>query len=278
MSEPLRILSLGAGVQSSTVLLMSLSGVLPRLDCAIFADTGWEPAAVYQHLEWLESVSSIPIIRVSAGNIRQDHLAKEKFCGNGRAPFYVLNPKPKSSRRKRRDGRTGKLPRQCTHDYKIVPVERKIKELLGLSRRARWPIEHRVDHWFGISVEEHGRCRFSGVAWKAHRYPLIFDLHKAYTRHDCKLWCQGQGYPIPPRSSCVGCPLHSNSEWRALRPAEFADACEFDAAIRSKSGTRGEIFLHRSCQALVQVDLSTDEERGQVAMLDSECVSGYCGT
>ena len=42
MSEPLRILSLGAGVQSSAVLLMSCDGVLPKLDCAIFADTGWE--------------------------------------------------------------------------------------------------------------------------------------------------------------------------------------------------------------------------------------------
>ena len=44
MSNPtLRILSLGAGVQSSVVLLMSIKGILPRLDAAIFADTQWEP-------------------------------------------------------------------------------------------------------------------------------------------------------------------------------------------------------------------------------------------
>ena len=47
----LRLLSLGAGVQSTTLLLMSLCGELPKLDAAIFADTGWEPARVYEHLE-----------------------------------------------------------------------------------------------------------------------------------------------------------------------------------------------------------------------------------
>ncbi|KKN55324.1 hypothetical protein LCGC14_0583140, partial [marine sediment metagenome] len=44
----LRILSLGAGVQSTAVLLMSCQGVLPPLDAAVFADTGWEPKAVYR--------------------------------------------------------------------------------------------------------------------------------------------------------------------------------------------------------------------------------------
>ena len=39
----LRILSLGAGVQSTALLLMSIRGEIDRRDCAIFADTGWEP-------------------------------------------------------------------------------------------------------------------------------------------------------------------------------------------------------------------------------------------
>jgi 3'-phosphoadenosine 5'-phosphosulfate sulfotransferase (PAPS reductase)/FAD synthetase len=68
-----RILSLGAGVQSTTVLLMSCKGVLPKLDMAIFADTGWEPPAVYEHLAWLEreaALNGIPVHRVSKSNIR----------------------------------------------------------------------------------------------------------------------------------------------------------------------------------------------------------------
>jgi len=43
----MRILSLGAGVQSSTLALMARDGTLPGLDAAIFADTGWEPPQVY---------------------------------------------------------------------------------------------------------------------------------------------------------------------------------------------------------------------------------------
>ncbi len=52
----LRVLSLGAGVQSTTLALMAAHGVVgPMPDCAIFADTGWEPKAVYDHLAWLRS-------------------------------------------------------------------------------------------------------------------------------------------------------------------------------------------------------------------------------
>ena len=72
-TEPtLRILSLGAGVQSSTMALMAAHGELPRPNCAIFADTGDEPAAVYRWLDYLESIvcnplrvdNSFPIYRV----------------------------------------------------------------------------------------------------------------------------------------------------------------------------------------------------------------------
>lgn len=55
-STKLRILSLGAGVQSTTLALMAAHGEIgPMPDAAIFADTGNEPDAVYDHLQWLMS-------------------------------------------------------------------------------------------------------------------------------------------------------------------------------------------------------------------------------
>lgn len=55
--EPtIRVLSLGAGVQSTTLALLAVEGVLPKPDAAVFADTGWEPRRVYDHLDRLESV------------------------------------------------------------------------------------------------------------------------------------------------------------------------------------------------------------------------------
>lgn len=44
MARLLKVLSLGAGVQSSALLLMSCRGVLPRIDAAVFADTRFEPS------------------------------------------------------------------------------------------------------------------------------------------------------------------------------------------------------------------------------------------
>ena len=50
----LNVLSLGAGVQSSTLALMAAHGEIePMPDCAIFADTGDEPKDVYEWLKWL---------------------------------------------------------------------------------------------------------------------------------------------------------------------------------------------------------------------------------
>lgn len=84
MSEPtIRVLSLGAGRQSTTIALLSAEGVLPKLDAAIFADTGWEPQGVYDHLDRLErdvlKPAGIPLYRVSNGRLRDDVLDPNKM-------------------------------------------------------------------------------------------------------------------------------------------------------------------------------------------------------
>src|SRR6516164_9615820 len=73
--QGLRVLSLGAGVQSSALLLMSEAGELPRLDAAVFADTQWEPAEVYEHLDRLTAAVTIPVHRVTNGSLRADFMA-----------------------------------------------------------------------------------------------------------------------------------------------------------------------------------------------------------
>lgn len=130
----MRVLSLGAGVQSSTLLLMAREGELD-LDVAVFADTQWEPSAVYAHLEWLESVSSVPIERVTHGDIRADTLAATRFAS---LPFYV----------KHSDGSLGMGRRQCSKEYKISPIRRWLRER-GASRSKPAALV------FGISLDEH---------------------------------------------------------------------------------------------------------------------------
>jgi 3'-phosphoadenosine 5'-phosphosulfate sulfotransferase (PAPS reductase)/FAD synthetase len=72
----LNILSLGAGVQSSTMALMAAHGELPMPDCAIFADTQWEPKAIYKHLDWLEKQLPFPVHRVTAGSLRDGAISE----------------------------------------------------------------------------------------------------------------------------------------------------------------------------------------------------------
>ena len=273
---PLRILSLGAGVQSSTVLLMSCLDNLPHLDGAIFADTGWEPATVYEHLLWLEQEAKkydIPVYRVSKGNIKEEALrssVRGHLENGGRAaslPYYVKTPD---------SNKEGMIRRQCTREYKIDPITKKLRSLLGYQPRQIIPTGA-VELWFGISRDEMHRARLSNTRWIVHRYPLLFDVPT--TRQQCLRWMVKHGYPEPPRSACIGCPFHSSAEWRQMRderPEEFAEACDFDDAMRKPDNLRGQVYLHRSCQPLRDVDLSTTEERGQGSLWTQEC-SGRCG-
>ena len=126
----LHVISLGAGVQSSVMLLMAATGELePFPAAAIFADTQWEPRRVYGHLAWLESEvvrltdGKLPIYRVTAGDIRSGVLsAKRRFTS---MPLFTAS------------GGMGR--RQCTRQYKIAPIKKKVREILGVAPRHRVP-------------------------------------------------------------------------------------------------------------------------------------------
>ena len=85
------VLSLGTGVQSSTMALLAAEGAIePMPDCAIFADTGAEPGAVYDHLAWLTGVLPFPVHIVSAGNLRDKiHAAMRGARLDARPPFFT---------------------------------------------------------------------------------------------------------------------------------------------------------------------------------------------
>lgn len=265
-----KILSLGAGVQSSTLLLMSLAdGALEPPDHAIFADTGWEPGAVYEWLDWLttEVRGRVPIHRVSAGNIREQILAKNTRYAS--PPFHLKNL----------NGKKGMTRRQCTKGYKIEPIERKVRELVGLRPRQRAGVGVRVERWFGISLDEIYRMRNPALSWQTYRYPLI---DAGMTRDACLRWMEAHGYPKPPRSACLGCPFHNDNEWRHIRdndPVGWADAVDFDKRIREVGlkGLKAIPFVHPSLVPLSEVDLSTAAERGQSNLFNNECSSQVCG-
>lgn len=266
---PLRVLSLGAGVQSTTTLLMAIHGELPRPDHVVFADVGWEPQAVYDHLANLAKLMEqhdIPFHLVSEGNIRKDFLDGTKRAAS--MPLHTVDE----------NGKKGMVRRQCTAEYKIKPLMKKQRELAGLKPGERCK-EHRINTVIGISYDETQRMRDPAFPWIQNEYPLV-DLKM--TRQDCLTWCEEKGYARPPRSACIGCPFKSQEEWRILKqqPAEWADAVEFDVALRTKAEVvkrfNSKTYLHKSGKPLTEVDLRTDDEKGIWSLFDTEC-EGMCG-
>lgn len=280
----MHILSLGAGVQSSTLALMAAHGNvqhLPKLSAAIFADTQDEPGSVYRWLDWLESEihrcpHPYPVYRVTAGRL-SDEALKMRVTKDGRRysrtsiPYWTRNE----------DGSCGRIMhRQCTSDYKIIPILAKARELGGVPRKRRTGNLVHVVQWIGISLDEIWRMKPAREWWTEASWPLV-DLRM--TRHDCKRWMEKMGYPEPPRSSCVYCPFHSDHEWRRLKkeePDEFWKAVEFERRVHKakveSDNFRTVPYLHQSLIPLDEVDFSTDDERGQGLLWNNEC-EGMCG-
>lgn len=264
------ILSLGAGVQSSTLALMAARGqVKPMPDAAIFADTQAEPKAVYQWLEWLERQLPFPVLRVTNGSLTDESLRVRtssksglKYIGHA-IPAYILNA----------DGSKGTYFRQCTDKHKLTPLKREVDRL-----RQGEP----ATVWIGISWDEIQRMKESQRKGVIHRWPLI---ENKITRAKCVEWMAQHGYPTPPRSACTYCPYHSDREWRRLRdndPESWADAISYEKRLQEAAAQAprltGVPYLHPQRVPLEQVDLSDREEnQGQLwNTMQNEC-EGMCG-
>lgn len=262
-----RFLSLGAGVQSSTIALMIAHGEIEPIDCAIFADTQWEPPAVYNWLDWLCEQVPFPVHRVTQGSLRESVLTKQNATGQRFAsvPWFTVNE----------DGSPGMVRRQCTQEFKLQPLLLEKRRLLGLEKgqRAKGVL---CETLIGISTDEASRMRDSHEPWSVNVYPLI---DKRMSRADCLRWMRDHGYPQPPKSSCIVCPFHSNAEWRRLKqdPELWSEVVFIDELIRKPvRGMRGEQYAHSQRIPINEVDVSTAEDHGQINLFENDC-EGMCG-
>jgi hypothetical protein len=258
-------LSLGAGVQSTAMYIMSCLGLrdCPRADVAIFADTQAEPQYVYDNLqriiEWPKG--DIPIEVVTNGDLSRAHVATNRTM----VPFFVRKP----------NGERGILPhRKCTADYKVKPIHAYVRKDLGY--QPGQVMKSRVSTLLGIGMEEVRRLRESRERWRTNIYPLT---HARMYRRDCQELSLEYGFPPIGKSSCYFCPYHSDSYWVLLRdnhPKEFQKAVEYDRSIRhmGKNGVKFPCYIHSSLTPLNEVRFKHD---GQGDLFGNECL-GMCGT
>lgn len=254
-------------------LLAAKGEITPMPKCAIFADTQAEPKSVYTWLDWLEKQLPFPVHRVTRGSLTGESLRiRQKKSGKGTwakslIPAFILN----------KDGTKGIMGRQCTSNYKVAELEKASRRIGEIKHGQKTT---GVVQWIGISLDEIYRMKPARVKWAVHRWPLV-DL--GMKRHDCLRWMKKNGYPTPPRSACVYCPFHNDSEWRRLRddePKEFARAVRFEKALQKVKGQTdyqsGIPFLHASLKPLGTVNFDSEEQRGQTNMFNNEC-EGMCG-
>jgi hypothetical protein len=196
----LRLLSLGAGVQSTTVLLLACDGAIPRFDYAVFADPSWEPRAVYENLARLRAHAGRAGIRVrtiSAGNIRTDALDPQRRFVS--MPLHVLNA----------DGSPWLARRQCTSEYKIRPLKKAARQLLGYPHPRRIPRGLCAEQAIGINTDEVARAKDSGVSYLRNVFPLITLGWDCAT---CVDYLTDHGFGHTVKSACVGCPFHEKRQ------------------------------------------------------------------
>jgi hypothetical protein len=278
MSE-FHILNLGAGIQSTTVYLMSMEGRLPKFDAAIFADTKAEPEAVYSHLRWLQSLNGPPILVRSKGSLTAD-LQRGKNSTGGRFASIPAFTAAFAG------GAVGRTQRQCTKEYKIEVIERAIRrEVIGLKPRQRIPKDVTIVQYYGISWDERGRAtriyeRSLERQWLKVSFPLFDIIQPPMTRWQCSEYLATRVPHEVVKSACVFCPFRSDDEWRKIKanPKDWKRAVSVDQAIRDPKNAFNRkvdegLYLHRSAQPLVQIDfISRQEDFG----FQNEC-DGVCG-
>lgn len=257
----MKVISLGVGVQSSALYIMSSRGEIERCDHAIFADTGGEKTKTLEYyeglLKWQQLNDGIELYKVAYKDLKADLLNQVNSSGTRFAsiPAFTMN-----------DGEKGMLRRQCTNEYKIVQVDRKIREILGLKKGQRFPT---IEIYQGITIDEATRMKVPQQKWKVNVYP--FCGYRVYadgraeryesnimSRNDVFNWYKRNNLQRPEKSSCVFCPFQSDQNWIRLKnnnPEDFKTACDVDDAIRdsSKKGTKSKIYVHESLMPLKDV-------------------------
>ena len=239
------IVSFGAGVQTTALVILNLTGKLPRSTSrVVFADTGAEHPDTYAFIQsfrqWISDHGG-EFVSVRYGDLYDDYYAKQVI------PYRTL--------------------RRCTDKYKIRPVRRYLRTLVGTSRTAKATVQ------LGISTDEQRRAVPSDVQWASNRYPLI---ELGMSRRDCIETIIQAGVPVPPKSGCFFCPFQGKRAWARLRarnPELFTRAVDLEN--RASSAKPG-VYLHGR-YPLAEFDSIADREFDWNE-LEGECSTGYCFT
>lgn len=257
MSDRAITWSYGGGTQSVAIAVLIAAGKLPRPEWIGIADTGRESSETWEYTDryvrpLLAGVGcEIEVVPHSLATVDLYSLKGELLI-----PAYT---------------ETGNLDTFCSTEWKKRVIQRRLRAL-------GYGVKRPVITWIGISLDEIGRCKPSGVEWQLYDWPLIMRNPAQYRSH-CYDLVERAGLPRPPKSSCWCCPWRQNAQWAhqaANYPADQEKANLLDEEIRARDG-RGGVFLHSSRRPLREADFSVpDRPESPLFGAVGGCDSGMC--
>ena len=252
----MKILSCGAGQQSTALALMSCDNVLhpnkfplvPVYDAILFCDLGGERKWVYDQVWFIGEICKevgIPFYVLSDRNLKDDYISN---FGKNRVvtiPFWSIDE----------SGKKGKMTRHCTIDYKIVQMQNFVRwNLLGYRKGERTKREDIQAHemHIGFTSEESQRIFDSKHKLFVNKFPmcemgLVRADNYAYVKETWGLETKG--------SACLFCPFHTNYfflECKHNCKSDYKSILEFDEMLEhgepnSRIGVpNSKIYISRS--------------------------------
>lgn len=272
----MKILSCGAGMQSTALALMScenkIHGMLkypkvPVYDAIVFCDLGAEPPWVYLQVEFIKKQCEkcgIPFYILTT-NLYTDFINNFGHKRVSSIPFWSVSA----------DGKKAKMKRHCTLDYKILQIQRFVKfDLLGYRKYQRLKTEDMGAHemHIGFSAEEENRIFDSYNPLFINKFPLVDMKMK---RPDSYRYCLEQWGLDTKASACNFCPFHRNYFFQHMKehyPNEYDRIIVIDELLEKEqpnTAIESKLYLSRSRKRLSDLtpedydDAETFDYRGQ---------------
>ncbi len=260
-SMPLRVISLGWGVQSWTLAAMAALGELEPVDYAIHAGTTHEAEGTYAHAaKWTPWLEEHGVKVVTVKGIRTE-VVRQDWSDSTLIPAFTIDKETE---------KRGQVLRQCTTEWKVRPIRRFLRTVVTASPGA-------VEMLLGISVDEWRRMRSSDVRYIENVYPLV---ERRISRADCIAWLEIHDLDVPPKSACTFCPYHSIKGWQELKRVGGPDwqrAVEVDLSIRDKRPAH-TLYVHPARRPLAEAINIPEDHGAHQLELEMPCDSGLCFT
>lgn len=248
----MKILSCGAGMQSTALALMSCENaktpgkfpLVPVYDLIVFCDLGKEPPWVMNQVRFIEKAcndAGIPFKILQSPLYRDymDNFGKRRVVS---IPFWTIDS----------EGKKGKMMRVCTMDYKINLIQKYVRENILGYKKGQWTKKEDIkahEMHIGFSVEEQQRCKENPSKMFVNRFPLV---EMGLERKDNYAYIRDVWGLETKASACSFCPFHRNYFFQFLKdhePEEYRSVIAFDDLLETgqpKTNIHSKLYISRS--------------------------------